>query len=91
VLIPSLLGEDINIAQNIAYRILRETFGDIGATSTEWWKPVAEAGRMSESTFYRARKSLVDTGKVVADSSGRGARYRPAGQRPMLVQGTGHD
>lgn len=90
VLIPSLLGEDINIAQNIAYRILRDTFGDIGATSTEWWKPVSEVGRMSESTFFRARKSLVDTGKVISDSSGRGARYRPAGQRPMLVQGAGH-
>ena len=84
VLIPSMLGEDINRSSKIAYHLLADTFGDIGATSSEWLEVVKRDGRMSEATFFRARKALVEGGRVTSDASGRGARYRPTGQVAML-------
>lgn len=87
VLDVSTLGEDVNRSSSRAFRVLQDTFGDTGATTTEWLTVIKAEGSMSESTFYRARKSLLDTGKVVVDNTGRGGRYRPTGTPRLLSAG----
>lgn len=84
VLIPAMMGEDINRSARIAYDLLRNTFGQIGATASEWREVVIRDGRMAEATFFRARKALVEGERVVQESTGRGARYYPAGQVRMM-------
>lgn len=84
VLIPSMMGEDINRSAKIAYGLLYDTFGQIGATASEWREVVLRDGRMAEATFFRARKALVEGGRVTQEAAGRGARYYPAGQVQML-------
>jgi len=68
--------------QDRVFSLLDACFGDEGATTTQWLK-VCEEHHISESNFYRARKLLVESGRVetVDGKTGRGARYRPA---PLL-------
>ena len=48
-------------------------FGDGGATATEW----QAAAEMSEATFLRARKELIERGLVIRDGTARrGAHYK---------------
>jgi len=56
---------------------LVDTFGDLGATATQL-EAVCIEQKMGRATYYRAKKSLVEQGFMVADKEGRGARYRPA-------------
>jgi hypothetical protein len=52
---------------------LRSVYGADGATATEW----QTATKMSEATFLRARKALIDRGLVIRDSDARrGAHYK---------------
>ena len=84
VLIPAMMGEDINRSAKIAYHLLSNTFGQIGATASEWREVVLRDGQIAEATFFRARKALVEGNRVIQESSGRGARYYPAGQVHMM-------
>ncbi len=54
--------------------ILFETFGEEGATSTQWLQ-VSEEAKVSRASFYRGKRELVENGVVQAQNSGRGARY----------------
>lgn len=53
-----------------ALRVLRDCFGTLGATATEW----AESTGLPRKTFYRSRAALVRLG-LVTDGHGRGSRY----------------
>jgi hypothetical protein len=63
------------------YELLVETFGNAGATLSQWLKVATTApNNMTEPTFYRARKNLLDKGKVTDGKDGQGGRgaiYRP--------------
>ncbi len=63
------------------YTLLVETFDARGATTTNW-EDVCEAAGIAHTSFFRARKVLVESGRVVADREGRGAYYRPADGTP---------
>ena len=64
--------ERLTPQQTKALTILRERYGEDGATYTEWRR---SAG-LSSSTMTRGVKVLVARGLVEPDRRGRGARYR---------------
>jgi len=67
--------------------VLKESFGQLGATDTQW-QEMAEAGGVPRRTYYMDKKRLVDLRLVVADREGRGARFWPRDEAPeALVQG----
>jgi RecA-family ATPase len=57
-------------AQVKAFETLRDIFGQDGATAAEW----RGAASLSDRTFYRARKELIDRGRVVV-KKGRYAAF----------------
>jgi len=64
--------------------ILREKFGEEGASHGEWMKACSEAG-MSESTFARRLRGAIDQRLVEKEGDGQGARYRVAKSEPVSV------
>jgi len=68
-----------------ALRVLRESFTDRGATTTEWF----EASNLTRRTFFRTRTWLVDAGYVAEGS--RGGRYTVtlSGKVAQLPSATG--
>jgi hypothetical protein len=64
---------------------LRSAYGEGGATATQW----QTATGMSEATFLRARKELIQRGLVIRDGDARrGARYVV---RDPSVSANGHE
>lgn len=61
----------LSIVERQALRSLHDCFLADGATTTAWLK----ASEMVESSFYKARKSLVERDFVAQKRQGRGARY----------------
>jgi len=56
-----LASADLSPAQQKVIGILRDTFGEDGATKSDWQKACAD---ISERTFHRAAKMLVEKGLV---------------------------
>lgn len=61
----------LSIVERVALRSLHESFLVDGAAAGAWLK----ASEMVESSFYKARTSLVRRGLVAQSREGRGARY----------------
>jgi len=77
VLIPSdQTGGATSANDRKVKAILVDVFGDAGATASQWEKACGEAG-IAHTTFFRARKNLLQAGEITADKEGRGARYQP--------------
>jgi AAA domain len=78
-------GVDRTSDQDQVLELLRDCFGDEGGTTTQW-QSVCEEHHISEATFYRARRKLLDSDRVVSvdGKTGRGARYRPAASTVSL-------
>jgi hypothetical protein len=57
--------------------VLVATFGDQGATATDWQRACRAVG-VRDNGFWQARTELVASGRVVAPTQPRGGRYRPA-------------
>jgi hypothetical protein len=68
--------DTLSDAQGKALHVLREVFGDQGASSAEW---EASLPGVSRATFYRARKVLVDEGYV----SEKQRRFQWTGKAPV--------
>ena len=52
-----------------------EYFGKGSATSSEWRVVCEEVGKLSRSTYYRARKDLVAAGYLTVQGKNNGSRY----------------
>ena len=65
---------------------LGEKFGAAGATHGEWKRLCIDELGISESTFNRQVKELLEGGLVEKAGDGQGARYRPAnsGSEPAV-------
>lgn len=72
-----LTGGTVSMNDKKVMDVLIDTFGAQGATTTQWLTVCKESG-ITERTFYRARKNLVERGLVVNDREGqRGAIFTP--------------
>jgi len=58
-----------------AGEILRDSFGPEGATDSQW-RVVCDSHGISQATYYRAKKRLVEQGLVLPESEKRGARFQ---------------
>lgn len=68
-----LSGTEIKVLQE-----LLESFGKAGASHTQWWKSVEQAGGVIERSFRRSKNKLLDAGFITCPDAGkRGAVFIP--------------
>lgn len=72
-------------------QILTDKFSQSGASHGEIKRAYCEETKMSDSTFNRALRDLLNSGRVRRDGKGRGARYFPVGVSVNSVSGRCHD
>lgn len=86
VLDPTSAVDGTSAAEDELLSILTGTFGQEGATDSQW-KSVATAAKVSERSYYRGKKGLVEKALVAPDSDKRGARYRLTAEGQSRCQG----
>ena len=77
-------GDDPTAKKMLA--ILEGEFGTDGAKATQWQKACKKA-KVSQKTFYRRLKELLNADFVAKDGEGQGARYRLVKSEPVSVSG----
>ena len=70
---------------------LTNKFDQSGASDSVIKRAYCEETKMSDSTFNRAWRDLLNSGRVRTDGKGRGARYFPVGVSVNSVSGGCHD
>lgn len=69
---------------------LVDTFGQQGATSTQWETVCGEL-KIGRATYFRAKKTLQEQGFVATDRDGRGAHYQPTVALLQKLEGLKRD
>jgi AAA domain len=96
---PPLLGRTLKLRPSSAQdqhcerisQILTNKFSQSSASHGEIKRAYCEETKMSDSTFNRALRDLLNSGRVRRDGKGRGARYFPVGVSVNSVSGGCHD
>jgi hypothetical protein len=75
VLRPSSGLEEMTALERRAGEILADSFGPEGATDSQW-RMVCDSHGLSQASYYRSKKRLVEQGLVAPESDKRGARFQ---------------